>query len=117
MHETQHSELAWMLPGASTTPAAAVARIDTICNAHGDLFAALFAVLATHPQVPREHLAVAVRQFRRDLDELTPADTTALLTSVWNGGKSGFDAVLRSRRKGDRKGDRKVAALPWMAAD
>jgi hypothetical protein len=56
---------------------------------------------------------VAVKQFRRDLDDLSPADITALLTSIWNGGKQGFEATLRSRRKGDRK----AAAMSWVKND
>ena len=48
-------------------------------------------------------LAAAVKQFRRDTDSLTQADVTGLFTALLNGGRQGFDTVLRTRRSGDRK--------------
>ena len=106
-------ELAWMTPGDHGTPAQALARIRVLCQQTPDLHGALLAVLATHQGLAREILGVAVKQFRRDVDDLTPSDVGALLTSLWNGGKQGFEATLRSRRKGERKG----AALSWVKND
>jgi hypothetical protein len=107
------TELGWMTPGDHGTPAQALGRIRVLCQQFPDLHSALLAVLATHQGLAREILGVAVKQFRRDLDDLSPADITALLTSIWNGGKQGFEATLRSRRKGDRK----AAAMSWVKND
>lgn len=107
------AELGWLLPGHPPNAADAVARIGVLCAAHDDSYTALFTVLATHPGVPRERLGVAIKQFRREFDDLSASDVAGLLTSVWNGGKSGFDATLRARRKGERK---PAAGLPWAGA-
>ena len=102
--------LAWLAPNHRSEPAEALARIRDICELMPELFAAMFAVLATHQGVPREILAAAIKQFRRDTDALTADDVTGLLTSILTGGRHGFDAVLRSRKKGERK----VIATPWV---
>ena len=107
------AELAWVTPGVHGTPAQALSRIRALCQQLPDLHSVLLAVLATHQGLAREILGVAVKQFRRDLDDLSPADVASLLTSLWNGGKQGFEATLRSRRKSERKG----AALPWVKSD
>jgi hypothetical protein len=112
--EELSSELAWMLPGSMPNPADAVARIGALCASHRDAYTAMFSVLATHPGVPRERLAAAIKQFRREYDELSLSDVEGLLTSIWNGGRSGYDSTLRSRKKAERKA---AASLPWMAAD
>jgi len=109
---SEGSELAWLTPRDHGTPAQALARIRVLCQQFPDLHSALLAVLATHQGLAREILGVAVKQFRRDLDDLSPADVASLLTSLWNGGKQGFEATLRSRRKGDRK-----AAMSWVKSD
>jgi hypothetical protein len=104
----------WILPGYGGTPAQALARIGTICAGIPDLFNAMLAVLGTHQTVSREILALAIKQCRPDIADLSRNDVVALLTSIRNGGWQGFDAVLRSRRRGERSGERKVAAaLPW----
>jgi hypothetical protein len=107
------AELDWVAPGAHSTPAQSLVRIRALCHHLPDLHSALLAVLATHQGLAREILGVAVKQFRHDLDDLSPSDVTSLLTSLWNGGRQGFDATLRSRRKGDRKS----AALSWVKSD
>jgi hypothetical protein len=104
---------AWALPGASSPPAEALERIGHICRHGGDLYATLLIVLATHQGVPRERLGAAVHRFRPDVADLKPADVAALLTAIWNGGWQGFDAVLRARRRGERKG----GGLPFVRED
>lgn len=103
-------DVAWALPGQHGSPAEALARIGALCAGIPDAFGAMLAVLATHQGIAREILAAAIHQFRPELADLTRDDLLALLTSICNGGRPGFDAVLRSRRKGDRK----AAALPWV---
>jgi len=106
------SDAEWTLPGKPSTPAQSLTRIGVICNGIPDLFSAMFAVLGTHQSVSREMLALAIKQFRPDTADLGREDMAALLTSIWNGGRPGFDAVLRSRRRGERKGG---APLPWAS--
>lgn len=104
---------AWALPGHQPAPAEAVPRIAALCQAWTDPYMALFAVLATHQGLPREMLAAAVLRFRPDLADLSRDDVVGLMVSIVNAGRQGFDAVLRSRRKSDRK----AAAAMWMAPD
>ncbi|MDR7333031.1 hypothetical protein [Roseateles asaccharophilus] len=96
--------LDWLLPGHRAAPAEALVRIQRLCAAWPDLHAAMFIVLATHQDLPRDMLAAAIKQFRPDLDPFTREDVVSLLTSIWNGGKSGFDAVLRTRANSPKKG-------------
>lgn len=103
-------ELAWLLPGTPQGPAEVLPRVQAICAAVPDLFGAMFLLLATHQGLPRELLAAATKQFRGDIDDLGRDDVAALYTALLNGGRQGFDAVLRSRRKGDRK----AAAMSWV---
>lgn len=111
---TQESpDWAWALPGHRPTPAEALPRIAALCQAWSDPFMAMFCVLATHNSLPREVLAAAVLQYRPDLADLSRDDVAGLMTSIVNGGRQGYDAVLRSRRKGDRKS----AAAMWMSKD
>lgn len=104
-------ELAWLQPGHRAAPADALRRIQALCAAWPDLYAALFVVLASHQELPREMLAAAVKQFRADLDVYTREDVVGLLTAIWNGGKGGFEAVLRTRANSPRKG---AGALSWV---
>ena len=55
-------------------------------------------------------LAVALKQFRPDLEAYTREDVMSLLKAVWNGGKSGFDAVLRTRANSPKRGGN----LSWV---
>jgi len=96
--------LAWLLPGHRAAPADALKRIQALCSGWPDLYAAMFLVLATHQELPRDMLAAAIKQFRADLDAYTREDVVSLLTAIWNGGKSGFDAVLRTRANSPKKG-------------
>ena len=102
--------LGWLLPGHRAVPAEALKRIQALCAAWPDLHAAMLIVLATHQELPRDVLAAAVKQFRCDLDAYTRDDVVSLLTAVWNGGKSGFDAVLRTRVNSPKKG----GGLSWV---
>ncbi|MBN8504454.1 MAG: hypothetical protein J0L58_08245 [Burkholderiales bacterium] len=98
-----HEDLSWLLPGRHGTPAEVVPRIQFICQHQPDLFAALLLLVASHQGLPREILAAAVKQCRHDLDDLSREDVAGLLTAVLNGGRDGFEAVLRARRKSARK--------------
>lgn len=71
----------------------------------------MLAVLATHQELPRDMLAAAIKQFRPDLATYTAEDVVSLLTAIWNGGKSGFDAVLRTRANSPKKG---AGAFSWV---
>lgn len=103
--------LAWLMPGHRAAPADALKRIQALCAAWPDLHAAMFAVLATHQELPRDMLAVAIKQFRPDLAAYTAEDVVSLLTAIWNGGRSGFDAVLRTRAASPKKG---AGAFSWV---
>lgn len=109
--EGADAALAWLQPGHRATPAEALKRIQTLCAAWPDLHAAMFAVLATHQELPRDMLAAAIKQFRPDLAAYTADDVVSLLTAIWNGGKSGFDAVLRTRSASPKKG---TGAFSWV---
>lgn len=108
---TDSVDVDWVLQSARSTPAQALARIGALCQGIPDLFAAMFAVLATHQGVSKEILALAIKQFRPDTTDLSRDDVAGLLTSIFNGGKQGFDAVLRSRRRGSERG---AASMPWL---
>lgn len=95
--------LGWLQPGQRCAPAEALRRIQALCAAWPDLHAAMLVVLATHQQLPRDMLAAAIKQFRADLEPYTREDVEGLLTAIWNGGKSGFDAVLRTRANAPKK--------------
>jgi hypothetical protein len=109
-HTEAHVELGWLMPGQRAAPAEALRRIQALCGARPELFAAMFLVLATHQELPRDMLAAAIKQFRADLDAYTREDVVGLLTAIWNGGRSGFDAVLRTRAGAPK---RSSSALPW----
>ena len=96
--------LCWLLPGHRAAPAEALKRIQALCAAWPDLHAAMLVVLGTHQELPRDVLAAAIKQCRSDLDAYTRDDVVSLLTAIWNGGKSGFDAVLRTRANSPKKG-------------
>ena len=104
-------DLAWIAPTHRPAPAEALARVQAICSHCPELFGAMFSVLATHQGVPREILAAAVKQFRPDTEALSRDDVTSLLVAVWNGGKQGFDAVMRTRKSAPRA----ASAHPWAA--
>ena len=103
--------LGWLRPGHRPAPADALRRIQALCAAWPELHAAIFVVLATHQELPRDMLAAAIKQFRPDLDPYSREDVVSLLTAIWNGGKSGFDAVLRTRANSPRKG---AGGLSWV---
>ena len=109
--EQADDPLAWLLPGHRATPAEALCRIQRLCADWPDLYAAMFLVLGAHQALPRDVLAAAIKQFRPDLDAYTREDVVSLLTAIWNGGKSGFDAVLRTRASSPKKG---AGALSWV---
>ena len=103
--------LAWLQPGHRAPPAEALRRIQSLCSGWDELYAAMFLVLATHQELPREVLAAAIKQCRSDLDAYTREDVASLLTAIWNGGKSGFDAVLRTRANSPKKG---AGGFSWV---
>jgi hypothetical protein len=103
-------ELGWLLPGHRAAPAEALRRIQLLCGAWPDLHAAMFTVLATHQELPRDMMAAAIKQFRPDLEPYTREDVVGLLTALWNGGRSGFDAVLRTRANAPKK----VGGFSWV---
>jgi hypothetical protein len=103
--------LDWMLPGHRPAPADALRRIQALCLGWPDLYAAMFLVLATHQSLQRDMLAAAIKQFRPDLEAYSREDVVSLLTAIWNGGKSGFDAVLRTRANSPK---RSAAGLSWI---
>lgn len=96
-------ELTWLQPGQRASPPEALRRIQMLCASRPDLFAAMLLVLATHQELPRDMLAAAIKQFRTDLDAYSRDDVISLLTAIWNGGRSGFDAVLRTRVNSPKK--------------
>lgn len=103
-------DVGWIAPGARNTPAQSLQRIKALSDMFPDLFSAMFVVAATHASIPREHLALAIKQFRRDADNLSLEDLTGLMASLVNGANQAFEAVLRTRKGGERKVS---AALPW----
>lgn len=102
--------LAWLLPQHRAAPADALARIRFLCEHSSDLFGAMVVVAATHPALPREILAAAIKQFRRDADALSQEDVAGLLNALRTGARQAFDTVLRTRRNADRK----AVAMPWV---
>ena len=102
--------LGWLHPQHRVAPADALRRIHAMCLEWPDLHAAMFVILATHQGLPRDRLAVAIKQFRADLEPYSVEDVVSLLTAVWNGGKSGFDAVLRTRANSPKRG----GGLSWV---
>jgi hypothetical protein len=114
--EAEHpgtDSLAWLAPGYWPAPAEAMARIQAVCKLHAALFSALFTVMATHPALPRELLAAALKTCRRDLDALSRDDVASLMAAIHNGGRQGFDAVLRTRRGAPRG----ASAVSWMGGE
>ena len=105
--------LAAWVTGKPVALGGSLGRVKAICAQTPDLFQATFIVLATHQSVPRDILAAAIKQFRPELNSLTQDDVVGLLTALWNGGKQGFDTVLRTRRGAPRS----AAAHPWASAD
>lgn len=105
------SSLEWLEPGYRASPAEALERIRQICAMHAELFGAVFVVLATHQGLPLEILAVAVKQYRPDTESLTRDDVVGLMVATRNGGRQGFDAVLRTRRGAPRSTS---GAMPWV---
>ena len=97
------AEAAWWLPGRHGQPAEVLPRVQAICATVADLPACMLLLMATHQGLPRDILAAVTQQFRTDLADLSREDVVGLYTALQNGGRQGFDAVLRSRRKGERK--------------
>lgn len=106
--------LAWLAPGAMPTPREAMQRIQWLCETQPTLFDAMWLVCATHATVPREVLAAAVRQFRPDAAIYSTEDLTGMLVALRNGALQAFDAVLRSRKTGERKVS---GGLGWLKTD
>lgn len=105
--------LTWLRPGRHGTPADCLQRIRWICEQVPDLYSAAITVAATHQGVPRDQLAAALRQFRPELQVHSLPDVAGMINGLWNGGKDGFEAVLRTRKTSDRR----VGALPFVKPD
>ncbi len=108
-----NDDVSWMGPQERHSPPEALRRIKTLCAIFPDLYAAMLAVQLSHAAVSRELLALAIKQFRRDAESLSPEDLQGLLTAALNGGRQGFDAVLRTRKGGERKS----VSIPWGSKD
>ena len=104
----------WLAPGQPVNARDALHRIERICGLYPNLFGAMFCVAATHPGVPREQLARAIKQCRPDTEAFSVQDVVGLLTALNTGAHEGFDAVLRSRKKGER---RAVGLSAWVKTD
>jgi hypothetical protein len=100
---TDTGHLDWLAPGQPVAPREALQRIERICAMQPTLFGALMCASVTHPGVPHEHIARALLQFRPDTEGLTLQDVLGLLTASHTGAREAFDAVMRSRRKHDRR--------------
>lgn len=105
------ADLAWMDPAHVPPAHEALARIKAICGLFPGLDAAMLAVVATHPGVPHEVMAVAIKRFRSDTDALSHKDVVNLLVALVNGGRQGFDAVRRTRKT---SGAKTPASLSWV---
>lgn len=112
-YENKAQDMSWMAPNCRSVPAVALGRIKSICQHIPDIFGVMQAVAATHSAVPREVQAMALKKFRPDLDPFESKEVVAMLTSIVNGGRSGYDSVIRNRKKGG--GGASSAALPWGA--
>ena len=110
--ENKAQDMAWMAPTHRAVPSVALGRIKSICQHIPELFGAMQAVGATHSAVPREALAMALKKFRADLDPYECKEVVTMLAGIANGGRSGFDSVIRNRKKG---GAAPASALPWGA--
>lgn len=106
--------LVWLDPSRPGSPKESLARIQALCSRWEDLYEALQSVSATHPQVSRELLARAVKQCRKDVEAYSVEDLVGLMVAAWNGGRHGFDAVLRTRKQGAR---RATSSVPWGRID
>jgi len=106
-------QVPWLTPNRQGPAKESLKRIGAICQAFPDLFSAMLVVAATHQSAPRDALAATLRQLRPDAAELTQADVEGLLTSILNGGRQAYDAVLRTRKSQKRP----AAPLSWMKSD
>jgi hypothetical protein len=112
--EAKAQDMSWMSPSHRPVPAQALSRIKSICHHFPELCSAIQAVGATHISVPREVLAMALKKFRTDLDMYDTKEVASLLTAIANGGRSGYDSVLKNRKKG---GGAASTSLPWGVSD
>jgi len=108
------TDWSWLGPEHVASPAEALERIGAICALHADLSAAAFVVLATHLGLPRELLATVLKRYRSELQATSVADVVGMLNALQHGGKEGFEAVRRTRRKARRAA---ASGLPWGASD
>lgn len=71
---TTPDDVAWALRGHRSAPADALRRIEALYADHDELYAAMPVILATHLGSRREHLAAAIKRFRRDTQALSECD-------------------------------------------
>jgi hypothetical protein len=112
--EARAQDMSWMSPSHRPVPAQALSRIKSICHHFPELCSAIQAVGATHISVPREVLAMALKKFRKDLYPYDTKEVVSLLTAIANGGRSGYDSVLKNRKKGGATAN---TAMPWGMGD
>lgn len=112
--EARAQDMSWMSPSHRPVPAQALSRIKSICHHFPELCSAIQAVGATHISVPREVLAMALKKFRKDLDPYDTKEVVSLLAAIANGGRSGYDSVLKNRKKGGATAN---TAMPWGMGD
>jgi len=105
--------LSWLRPDQHGLPAECLQRIRWICAEMPDLYSAAITVAATHQGVPRDQLAAALRQFRPELQVHSPRDVAGMINGLWNGGREGFEAVLRTRKNAERR----TTGLPFVKPD
>lgn len=111
MHDDPNlADLGWLDPSRPVAPQESLARIRAMCQLLPTLDGAMLAVVATHPSVPREVLASAIQRFRPDADQLSQKDVVNLLVALVNGGRQGFEAVMRTRKTAKPLS----GALPWV---
>jgi len=112
----QHAiDVAWTSPADRSAPAETLLRIKALCAQFPELFNALSVVAATHPGVPRDRLALAIKQFRRDADALSKDDVVSLLVGIGTGAREAFEAVMRTRKAGERRAGMK--SMSWINRD
>ncbi|HEY1092286.1 MAG TPA: hypothetical protein VGE47_14425 [Burkholderiaceae bacterium] len=91
-------ELPWLLAERPASPRDSLRRIQDICTHCPDLYTAIQTMLVTHPGIPRNNLAAAIKQLHPNLAQISAEDVVGLITAAWNGGQQGFEAVLRTRK-------------------
>ncbi|NDY89577.1 hypothetical protein [Ideonella livida] len=112
--QAERLDLVWMAPGQAPNPREVMRRLQAICRHRSGLFDAVVTAAVTHPGVPPERLAQALLACRPDLAPYPLEDVTSLVKASLNGGRDGFEAVLRTRKSSDRK---VAGGFSWVKPD